>query len=144
MINEIILVEDSESDAEIVLRALKRANITNTVMHLPDGEKALEYFFEKTAFKNRPGSIPKLILIDLKMPKINGLELVKKLKQDETTKSIPAVVLTSSKESKDIIEAYKLGANSYLVKSADYESFSKLIVNAVYYWLMVNQPPAEI
>lgn len=139
---EILLIEDSESDAEIILRALKKANINSTVKHLSDGEKGLEYFFEKSGEANKTQNPhPKLIFIDLKMPKVNGLEVIRKLKADEKTQRIPIIVLTSSKENKDINEAYKLGANSYVVKITDYENFSKLVVQMAEYWLLINQPP---
>jgi len=142
MTSEIVLIEDCESDAEIVLRALKKANITNTVKHLLDGEKAIEYFFGKNEEAGRnQGPHPKLILLDLKMPKVDGLELIKKIKTDMFTRTIPVIVLTSSKENKDINEAYKLGINSYVVKSADYERYSKLVVDTASYWLLINQPP---
>lgn len=142
MDNEIILIEDSESDAEIVLRALKKANITNTIKQLMDGEEALDYFFgNQEGLGQNILLYPKLIFIDLKMPKVNGLEVIKKLKTNEETRLIPVVVLTSSKEHKDIIEAYKLGVNSYVVKSADYERFSKLVVDTASYWLLINHPP---
>jgi CheY-like chemotaxis protein len=138
MNSEIILIEDSESDAEIILRALKKANIMNSVKHIVDGEKALEYFFGKNGDAYQ-GSCPKFILIDMKMPKVNGLEVIKKLKDDEKTKRIPIIVLTSSNENKDINEAYEHGINSYIVKSADYEHFSKLVVDLATYWLVINQ-----
>ena len=141
--SEIILIEDSESDAEIVLRALKKANITNTITHLQDGEKAVEYFFAETGIARRSGTLPKLILLDLKMPKVDGLEIIKKLKTESHTKLIPIVILTSSKENKDIQEAYRLGVNSYVVKSADYDGFSKLVVSTVGYWLLINQAPLD-
>lgn len=141
MTSEIILIEDSESDAEIVLRALRKANVTSTVKHLRDGEKALEFFFGNQGLKSVLSTGPKLILLDLKMPKVDGIELIKKLKGDKETSSIPLVVLTSSKESKDIKQAYSLGVNSYVVKAADYEGYSKVIVDTAYYWLSVNQAP---
>lgn len=139
MPNEIILIEDSESDAEIVLRAFRKANVSNTVTHLRDGEKALEFFFGTTGLGGIWNTYPKLILLDLKMPKVDGLELIKKLKGDNETRTIPLVVITSSREYRDIKEAYKLGVNSYVVKSSDYEGYSKLIIETVYYWLSVNQ-----
>lgn|SRR5690606_4699336 len=134
---EIILIEDSESDAEIVLRALKRAQIHVDVTHLDDGELAFS-FLDRISSRKSP---PVLILLDLKMPKIDGHELIRRIKTNERLRSIPLVVLSSSREDKDIRKAYELGINSYVVKTVDYETFSKLVVDTVNYWLRVNQPP---
>ena len=134
---EIVLIEESESDAEIVLRALKRAQIHVSVTHLDDGELAFS-FLDRINSKKSP---PVLILLDLKMPKIDGLDLIRRIKTNERLRSIPLVVLSSSREDKDIRKAYELGINSYVVKTVDYETFSKLVVDTVNYWLRVNQPP---
>lgn len=132
---DIILVEDSESDAEIIMRALKRARLQYGIHHLADGEKAIE-FFENGIQGNIS---PKLILLDMKMPKVDGLEVIRHIRDSENFRAVPLVVLSSSREEKDIQRAYQLGANSYLVKPVDYENFSGLVVHAVSYWLNLNQ-----
>lgn len=139
---EIVLVEDSESDAELTIRALKKNNITNKLIHLQDGEEALEYFFATGKYSERNiNDLPKVILLDLKMPKVGGLEVLKKIKSDDRLKIIPVIVLTSSKEDKDIIEGYKLGVNSYIVKPVGFENFVKAVSEIGLYWSLLNQPP---
>jgi two-component system response regulator len=139
---DILLVEDSSSDAELTIRALRKNNIFNKVMHLQDGEEALEYIFAtgKYAYRNIE-EIPRVVFLDLKMPKISGLEVLRKIKSDERTMCIPVVLLTSSKEENDIINGYKLGVNSYIVKPVEFENFAKVISDIGLYWLLVNQPP---
>lgn len=139
---DIILVEDNQSDAELALRALRKNNILNKILHLQDGEEVLDYIFAMGQYEGRNmAEIPKVILLDLKMPKVDGLEVLKKLKSDERTKIIPVVLLTSSKEDKDITEGYKLGVNSYIVKPVGFENFVKAVSDIGLYWLLVNQPP---
>jgi two-component system, response regulator len=138
---DIVLVEDNCSDAEFTIRALRDNNIMNELIHLQDGEEALEYIFAIGKYAERNiADLPKLILLDLKMPKISGLEVVKKIKSDERTKTIPVVLLTSSKEQRDILDAYQHGVNSYIVKPVDFGDFAKLVAHAGSYWLLVNQP----
>src|SRR5688500_17948448 len=138
---DIVLVEDNCSDAEFTIRALRNNNIMNELIHLQDGEEALEYIFAIGKYAERNiADLPKLILLDLKMPKISGLEVVKKIKSDERTKTIPVVLLTSSKEQRDILDAYQHGVNSYIVKPVDFGAFAKLVAHAGSYWLLVNQP----
>lgn len=145
MTSEILLIEDSESDAEIILRALKRSGISNSVKHLSDGEEALDYILARNKESGQAYiQSLKLIYLDLKMPKINGIELIERLKSEDDFRMIPIVVLTSSNENRDINEAYKLGANSYVVKSADYETFSRLIVDTTNYWININTPPVYV
>jgi two-component system response regulator len=140
--NEIILVEDNESDAELTIRALKKNNILNKLIHLQDGQEALEYIFATGKYSERNiNELPKVILLDLKMPKVGGLEVLKKIKSDNRTKIIPVIILTSSKEDKDIIEGYKLGVNSYIVKPVRFENFVKAVSEIGLYWLLLNQPP---
>lgn len=140
--SEIVLVEDNESDAELTIRALKKNNIVNKLIHLHDGEEALEYVFATGKYSERNiNDLPKVILLDLKMPKVGGLEVLKKIKSDDRTKIIPVIILTSSKEDKDIIEGYKLGVNSYIVKPVGFENFAKAISEIGLYWLLLNQPP---
>lgn len=131
---EILLVEDDPADVELTLRALSRHNLTNRVRTARDGVEALEYLFG-----NAP--LPKLVLLDLKLPKMNGLEVLRHLKADARTHRIPVVMLTSSREAPDIAEAYELGANSYIVKPVEFESFVKAVSDLGLYWLLLNEPP---
>jgi len=141
---EILLVEDNTNDAELTIRALHKKNIANSIIHLKDGASALDFLFGKGEFKDRNiNNKPKIILLDLKMPKVDGIEVLRKIKSDDFTKRIPVVVLTSSRENPDIERAYSLGANSYIVKPVDFEGFSKAITELGFYWLLLNQPPAE-
>lgn len=141
---EILLVEDNESDAELTIRALRKNNIANKLIHLKNGEEALEYIFGTGKFAGRSvAEIPRVILLDLKMPKVGGLEVLRKIKSDERTNMIPVVVLTSSNEDKDIVEGYKLGVNSYIVKPVAFENFAKTISEIGMYWLLTNQPPRQ-
>ena len=138
---DIVLVEDNPSDAEFTIRALRNSNIIDGLIHLEDGEEALEYIFAIGKYAERNiEDLPKMILLDLKMPKVNGLEVLKKIKSDKRTKIIPVVLLTSSKEESDILDAYKYGVNSYIVKPVDFEDFAKVVAHAGLYWLLVNQP----
>jgi len=139
---EILLVEDNPSDAELTIRALKKSNIVNRLVHLKDGEEALEYIFATGRYSERTiAEIPKVILLDLKMPKVGGLEVLKQIKSDSRTSMIPVVVLTSSNEDRDVVEGYKLGVNSYIVKPVEFENFAKTVSEIGMYWLLVNQPP---
>ena len=139
---EILLVEDNMSDAEMTIRALKKNNLANRLVHLKDGVEALDFIFaEGTYSDRRVENTPKVILLDLKMPKINGLQVLARIKGDERTKKIPIVVLTSSKEDPDIQECYRLGVNSYVVKPVQFEQFFKTISELGLYWMITNQPP---
>lgn len=139
---EILLVEDNPADAELTLRALKKNNIANRIVVTGDGEEALDFIFARGKYSNRSiDSIPKLILLDLKLPKIGGIEVLGQLKGNPKTKMIPVVVLTSSREEKDIVESYKLGVNSYIVKPVDFDKFVKSVKELGVYWLLINQPP---
>ena len=139
---EILLVEDNPSDAELTLRALKRRNLANKVHVVKDGAEALDFIFATGAYINRDiDSPPKVVLLDLKLPKVDGLEVLRRIKSDKRTKVIPVVVLTSSKEEKDIVESYKLGVNSYIVKPVDFDKFVQAISEIGLYWLLLNQPP---
>lgn len=139
---DIILVEDNPSDAELTIRALRKNNIINKLLHLENGEDALEYIFATGKYADRNiYEMPKVILLDLKMPKISGLQVLKKIKSDERTKIIPVVLLTSSKEDNDIIESYRLGVNSYIVKPVEFNHFAKAVANVGSYWLLINHPP---
>ena len=139
---EILLVEDNPNDVELTLRALKKHNITNKVHVVRDGAEALDYIFANNAYAHRRvEDHPRVILLDLKLPKVDGLEVLRKIKSDERTKVIPVVVLTSSKEERDLVESYRLGANSYITKPVDFESFVKAVSELGLYWLLLNQPP---
>ena len=138
---EILLVEDNPSDAELTMRALRKNNLANSVLIAEDGEDALDFFFCRGKYTNRSiVSTPKVVLLDLKLPKVSGLEVLKAVKEDERTSFIPIVVLTSSKEEPDIAEAYKLGANSYVVKPVVFDKFINAMSSLGLYWLLVNEP----
>lgn len=137
---EIIVVEDSPYDAELIVDALKLKGLAKKIMVLEDGSQVLDYIFSKGSFTNNESNPnPKLILLDLKMPKVNGIEALKQLKSNPETQHIPVVVLTSSKEDIDIKTAYKFGANSYIVKPVDYEGFEEVIGEIGLYWLLYNE-----
>ncbi len=137
---EILLVEDNLNDAELTIRALKKNNLANNLVHVKDGAEALDFVFGKGPYANRDvKSKPKLILLDLKMPKIDGLEVLKVLKSDPETQHIPVVVLTSSKEEKDLLESYKYGVNSFIQKPVEFQKFLEAIVDIGFYWMILNQ-----
>ncbi|TMP97940.1 MAG: response regulator [Verrucomicrobia bacterium] len=139
---EILLVEDNVHDAELTLRALKRRNLANKFVHLKDGAEALDFIFGTGQYAHRDISQhPKVILLDLKLPKVDGLEVLRAVKSDLRTKSIPVVIMTSSNEQRDVIESYKLGVNSYVVKPVDFDSFSKAVSELGCYWVLLNYPP---
>jgi two-component system, response regulator len=139
---EILLVEDNPSDAELTKRALKKNNLANRVFHVKDGEEALEFIFAKGAYSGRSiENTPRVILLDLKLPKVNGIEVLQQIKADERTKNIPVVVLTSSREDSDLAKCYELGVNSYIVKPVEFDNFVKAISDLGFYWLLLNQTP---
>lgn len=136
---EIVLVEDNPTDAELTLHALKKSNLANNVKVLRDGEEALDYLFSACTL---PGTgCPYLILLDLKLPKVSGLEVLEKIRSDDRTRMIPVVVLTSSAEEKDRIESYKLGVNSYIVKPVEFDNFAKVVSDIGFYWILLNKRP---
>jgi two-component system response regulator len=140
---EIILVEDNPSDADLIKRSLNKNNVANKILHLKDGQEVLDYLFGEGDWKGRKtANTPKVILLDLKMPKVSGIEVLRKIKSNEETKSIPVVILTSSKEDPDIKECYKLGVNSYVVKHVGFEEFSSTVAQLGLYWLLINQQPS--
>lgn len=139
---EILLVEDSPYDAELFIRVMKKNNLGNKLIHLKNGEEALQYIFAEGKFSGRIfENFPKVIVLDLKMPKISGIEVLRKIKSDLRTKQIPVVVLTSSKEDPDIEECYRLGVNSYVVKPVQFEEFVKAVSELGLYWMIINQFP---
>src|ERR1700733_3596069 len=139
---EILIVEDSSEDLTLALRALRKAKITNRIQVARDGEEALEFIFCEGPFAERKiEDGPKVILLDLKLPKIDGLEVLQRIKSDPRTKSIPVVVLTSSREQNDVVETYNLGVNSYIVKPVNFEQFFEAVQKLGMYWLLINHPP---
>ena len=139
---DILLVEDNPQDAELTTRALKKHNLANRLITVEDGAQALDFIFCRGKYATRELSrSPKVVLLDLKLPKVSGLEVLRALKQDERTRSIPVVVVTSSREDPDIKTAYSLGANSYVVKPVDFDAFAESVSSLGLYWLLVNQPP---
>ncbi|OGH56652.1 MAG: two-component system response regulator [Candidatus Lindowbacteria bacterium RIFCSPLOWO2_12_FULL_62_27] len=139
---EILLVEDNPHDAELTIRALKKNHLANRLHHVKDGAEALDFIYATGAYAQRSvEQIPKIILLDLKLPKVDGLEVLGRIKADPRTKPIPVVVLTSSREEKDVLDSYRLGVNSYIVKPVDFEKFCKSVVELGLYWLVLNQPP---
>jgi len=139
---EILLVEDNPRDAELTLRALTKRHLANHVLWVKDGAEALDRLFGGSADAGQKvNHAPKLILLDLKLPKVDGLEVLRRLKGDERTKNIPVVVLTSSREEQDIVESYRLGVNSYIVKPVEFENFSEAVAQLGMYWLLLNQQP---
>lgn len=140
---EILLVEDNPADVELTLRALKKNNIANKVQVAEDGEVALDFLFGRGQFADRNTDCkPKVVLLDLKLPKVDGLEVLRNLKSNPKTQTIPVVVLTTSKQESDIVESYRLGVNSYIVKPVDFEKFVESVRDLGLYWLLINQTPA--
>jgi two-component system, response regulator len=138
----IVLVEDNPADAELAMRALRRGKIGNQVQWLQDGAEALDFFFCRGKYANRIiTNQPKVVLLDLKLPKVGGLEVLRQLKSDPLTKTIPIVVLTSSAEDSDVIESYQLGVNSYIVKPVDFEQFNQAVQQLGFYWILFNHLP---
>jgi two-component system, response regulator len=139
---EILLVEDNPADVELAIRALKRNNIANSIIVVNDGEEALDFIFARGAFSDREiENGPKVIILDLKLPKVNGLEVLRTIKSDPRTRIIPVVVLTCSSEESDIVESYRLGVNSYIIKPVDFEKFVESVRTLGFYWLLFNQAP---
>lgn len=137
---EILLVEDNTSDAKLTMRALQKSNLCNNIIHLTDGAEALDFIFAEGKYAGRNlSNRPKIILLDLKMPKIGGLEVLKRIKSDARTRTIPVIIMTSSKEDIDITTAYQLGVNSYVVKPVGFDNFSQAVIDLGLYWMVVNQ-----
>ncbi|MBI2748062.1 MAG: response regulator, partial [Burkholderiales bacterium] len=129
------------ADAELAMRALRKGKLANHITWVKDGAEALEFIFRTGAYAGRPDQTPKLILLDLKLPKVDGIEVLKRVKADERTRVIPVVMVTSSEVGRDIAESYKLGVNSYLVKPVEFEQFSETVAKAGFYWMLMNKTP---
>jgi CheY-like chemotaxis protein len=139
---EILLVEDNPADEELTVHALKASHLANNIEVVRDGAEALDFIFRTGAFAGRTaGDLPKVILMDLKLPKVDGLEVLRRIRDDPGTRSIPVVVLTSSREECDIVDSYSLGVNSYVVKPLDFTQFAEAVRQLGLYWLLLNQPP---
>jgi CheY-like chemotaxis protein len=136
---EILLVEDSDTDLELTLRALKKANVANRIEVARDGQEALDFLFREEA--GRTADNPRLVLLDLKLPKVDGLDVLRAIKKDPKTRTIPVVILTSSYEQKDIVESYNLGVNSYIVKPVEFDGFMAAVTEVGLYWMLLNRPP---
>lgn len=139
---EILLAEDNEHDAELVMRALRKRKVANKVVWVKDGAEALDFVFRRGVYGERPNENPRLILLDLKMPKVDGLQVLAEIKENEDTKTIPVVLMTSSREDRDLVEAYRLGVNSYIVKPVVFEEFVDVVATVGLYWAVVNKVPA--
>ena len=140
-LGRILLVEDDARDVELTLTALEEYNLANEVVVARDGEEALEYLYSRGKFKTRSSGNPAVLLLDLKLPKVDGLEVLKQVKSEETLRMIPIVVLTSSKEEKDMVASYKLGVSAYVVKPVDFHEFVNAIKELGVFWAVINQPP---
>ncbi|MFN7943864.1 MAG: response regulator [Blastocatellia bacterium] len=139
---EILLVEDNPQHVELTLRALRKYNLTNQVLVAKDGAEALEFIFATGAYAGRQiENGPKVILLDLKLPRVDGLEVLRRIKSDERTKAIPVVVVTTSEQEQDVVESYKLGANSYIVKPVSFDKFVQAVSELGFYWMLLNKPP---
>lgn len=136
---EILLVEDSPLDAELTITALKTGKVANNITWVKDGEEALEYLFREGRYAGRTDAQPRLVFLDLKMPKVNGIEVLRAVKSNESTRRIPVVVMTSSQEESDVAQTYDLGVNSYVVKPVDFNALADVTRQAGYYWLAINR-----
>ena len=141
---DILLVEDNMDDAEMTIRALKKVNLANNLIHVEDGQEALDFIFGKSNDGQELKQYPKVILLDIKMPKVDGIEVLRQLKANESTRTIPIIIMTSSAEEKDILRSYQLGVNSYVVKPVNFEDFAKAVSEVGLYWLMINQPATHL
>ncbi len=141
---EILLVEDNPTDAELAIMALKERNLANKLVWVKDGAEALDFLFATGAYAGRSvENGPKVVLLDLRLPKVDGLEVLRRVKSDERTKNIPVAVVTSSKEDRDVLASYNLGVNSYISKPVDFDEFTKVVSELGFYWLLINRPPVQ-
>ena len=138
---EILYAEDNPSDAELTLYTLKTRNIANNIAWVRDGVEVLDFIKYRGRYANRAGGMPKMILLDLKMPKMDGIDVLRALKSEEATRGIPVVIMTSSHEESDLVRSYKLGVNSYIVKPVDFDNFAKMVSEVGLYWMLSNKVP---
>ncbi len=142
-IKKILLVEDNENDIELTLNALQECHLSNEVLSLRDGAEALDYMYQRNQYADRDGSLPCVILLDLKMPRVDGLEVLRTLKSDASLRHIPIVTLTSSREERDLVLSYDLGVNAFVVKPVDFNQFVQAIRNLGMFWAIINEPPPQ-
>lgn len=140
-VRQILLAEDSPRDAEMVIEALDQYKLANEVVHVRDGAEALDYLFKRGPFASRPNGLPAVVLLDLKMPKVDGLEVLRQIRADRDLRFLPVVVMTSSREEQDLVRSYELGVNGYVVKPVDFMDFVEAVRMVGGYWAMVNEPP---
>lgn len=140
---EILLVEDNPHDVELTLRAFRQSKLANRIDVVRDGEEALAYLFRTGPYADRADGNPRVMLLDLKLPKIDGLEVLRRVRGDDQLRSLPVVVLTTSREDRDVVESYKLGVNSFIVKPVDFSQFTDVVQQLGLYWLVLNQPPVR-
>jgi two-component system response regulator len=138
---DILYAEDNPADAELTLYTLKTRNIANTIVWVRDGVEALDFLKRRGRYANRVGGAPKLVLLDLKMPKLDGVDVLRAMKADESTRGVPVVILTSSHEEADLVKSYKLGVNSYVVKPVDFDRFAEVVTEVGLYWMVCNKTP---
>jgi CheY-like chemotaxis protein len=143
-LKRILLAEDSTRDAEMTMEALDEYNLANSVTHVRDGAEALDFLYGRGAFANRPKDAPAVVLLDLKMPKVDGMEVLRQIKSDPLLKNIPVVVMTSSREEQDLIRSYELGVNAYVVKPVKFPEFVEAVKQLGVFWAMINQGPANV
>jgi len=141
---DILLVEDNPNDAELALRALKKHNLANRVEWVKDGEAALDYLFHRGAYVNSENGLPRVVLLDLRLPKVDGIEVLTQIRANPATRDLPVVILTSSKEERDVVATYKLGANSFVAKPVAFDEFSHVVAELGMYWVLVNRVPPDI
>jgi CheY-like chemotaxis protein len=138
---EILMVEDNPMDAELTIRALKNGGLANKLLWVKDGQQALDFLFRQGEFAEREDTVPRIVLLDLKMPRVDGIEVLRAIRADARTKPIPVVIMTSSQEEQDVVRSYELGVNSYVVKPVDFNAMAELVRQAGYYWLAINRTP---
>lgn len=141
---DILLVEDNPADAELAMHALKKHNLANHLEWIKDGEMALEFIFRKGRYAERKPGLPRVVLLDLRLPKVDGMEVLSQIRADPSTRELPVVVLTSSREERDLVSSYKLGVNSFVTKPVDFADFARTVAELGMYWVLVNRPPPEI
>lgn len=140
-LRHILLAEDNPNDVELTLAALAQIPLVNRVDTVPDGEQALDYLYRRGRYADRPAGLPAVMLLDLKMPKVDGLEVLRQLKGDPALRALPVVVLTSSREEQDLVKSYQLGVNAYVVKPVDYQAFIEAVSKLGVFWALLNEPP---